>query len=223
MEMQFVPKRGLRRHGAAVCRAMGLCALLLAGGAIAAEAATPFESLFNGRDLSGWKMPDPNPFWEVRQGVLVGRNDPARRGSMLWTERSFGDFVFECEARWDGEIDSGVLFRQSRDGRRQLQLQMGVSRSLKEDRTGSFYVGGQEKYPEAGRARELEQCFRPGQWNRFRLEARGDTFRVWINDRLVVPGYVNTNFPVAGPIGLQIHPGLDMQVEFRNLRVRRLD
>lgn len=200
-----------------------LCGLWPFGPAGAAEGDEKLEPLFNGRDFTGWKVPDPNPFWKVVDGVIVGQNDPDKRGSMLWTEQSFRDFVFECEARWSGEIDSGVLFRQSRDGRRQLQLQMGVSRSLKQDLTGSFYVGNPEKYPDAGRAKNLDQCFRPGEWNHFRLEARGDTFRVWINDQPAVTNYVNTNFPVAGPIGLQIHPGLDMKVEFRNVRVRRLD
>jgi hypothetical protein len=168
-------------------------------------------------------VPDPNPFWSVTNGVLVGRNDAKKSGSMLWTAESFSNFVFECEARWSGEIDSGVIFRQSQDRRRQLQVQMGISRSLKQDLTGSFYVGGAEKYPDAGRAKNLDQYFRPGEWNHFRIEARGDTFRVWINGHPAVTNYVNAQFPLAGPIGLQIHPGLDMTVAFRNVRVRRLD
>ena len=28
--------------------------------------------LFNGKDLTSWKVPDPNPFWTVVDGVLVG-------------------------------------------------------------------------------------------------------------------------------------------------------
>jgi len=203
--------------------AMVLVAGWLAGAPTQAADADGFRSLFNGRDLAGWEVPEPNPFWRVAEGILIGENDAEKKGSMLWTEESFRDFVFECEARWQGEIDSGVIFRKTRDGKRQLQVQMGVSRSLKQDMTGSFYVGGQEKYPDAGRAKNLESCFRPGDWNHFRIEARGDTFRVWINGQAAVTNYVNTNFPLAGPIGLQIHPGLPMKVEFRNLRVRRLD
>lgn len=207
---------------------MWLCVITLGGlwlgvDAAGTEGTDAFEPLFNGRDLTGWQVPDPNPYWRVVDGVIVGQNDPQRKGSMLWTERSFRDFIFECEARWNGEIDSGVLFRRSADQRRELQLQMGVSRSLKQDLTGSFYVGGTERYPETGRAHNFEAYFRPGQWNHFRLEAQGDRFRVWINGQPAVTNYINTNFPLAGPIGLQIHPGLDMKVEFRNVRVRRLD
>lgn len=222
MKMQRMTNRWMQ-PALACGLALGLFGLWRPAAATAEDRDEKLEALFNGRDLTGWKVPDPNPFWSVTHGVLVGVNDPQKKGSMLWTEQSFRDFVFECEARWSGEIDSGVIFRQTPDGKRQLQVQMGVSRSLKRDMTGSFYVGGPEKYPEAGRAKNLASCFRPDEWNHYRIEARGDTFGVWINGQPVVTNYVNTNFPLAGPIGLQIHPGLDMKVEFRNVRVRRLD
>lgn len=175
------------------------------------------QPIFNGKDLAGWKSPDPNPFWRVIDGVLVGENDEAKKGNVLWTEKAYRDFIIECEARWSGEIDSGILFRAP-----ELQMQMGVSRSLKRDLTGSFYTGGADKYPEAGQARDMEKLFKPGDWNRYKLEARGDTFTVWINGVQKVK-YTNAKYTGAGPIGLQIHGGLAMKVEFRNLRARALD
>ena len=45
---------------------------------------------------------------------------------------------------------------------------------------------------------------------------------LWLNGKQAVK-YVNTNFPGDGPIGLQIHPGLDMKVEFRNVRAKALE
>ena len=175
------------------------------------------QPIFNGKDLAGWKSPDPNPFWRVIDGVLVGENDEAKKGNVLWTEKAYRDFIIECEARWSGEIDSGILFRAP-----ELQMQMGVSRSLKRDLTGSFYTGGADKYPEAGQARDMEKLFKPGDWNRYKLEARGNTFTVWINGVQKVK-YTNAKYTGAGPIGLQIHGGLSMKVEFRNLCARALD
>lgn len=179
----------------------------------AAPSAPP--AIFNGKDLSGWVVPTPNPFWRVEQGVLVGENDEKLTGSMLWTEKSYGDFVFECEARWEGEIDSGVMFRKPN-----LQVQFGVSRSLKRDLTGSFYVG-REGYPEEAQAKEFATLFKPGAWNTFRIEARGDTFTVSINGR-PASKYTNAKFNAPGPIGLQIHGKLKMKVEFRNIRAAEL-
>ncbi|MDW8381885.1 MAG: DUF1080 domain-containing protein [Verrucomicrobiota bacterium] len=175
-----------------------------------------WQPLFNGRDLSGWKVPDPNPFWRVVEGVLVGQSDPLRQGNVLWTEKEYDDFELEFEARWDGEIDSGVLLRKP-----ELQLQIGVSRTLKKDMTGSFYTGGRERYPEAGQARDAQALLKPGQWNRFRLLAQGNTFIVWLNDRKIVE-FTDTRFADPAPIGLQIHAGLDMRIEFRDLRIRPL-
>ena len=185
-------------------------ALQLVMGADSVAGAPP-PPIFNGRDLSGWKAPDPNPFWRVENGVLVGENDDKLTGNVLSTEKAYGDFVFEAEVRWSGEIDSGVMLRDP-----QLQLQIGISRSLKRDMTGSFYVN-KVGYPEAGRAQDVDKLMRPDDWNSFRLEARGPTFTVWLNGRQVAR-FTDEKFAGAAPLGLQIHPGLKMKVEFRQLR-----
>ena len=172
--------------------------------------------IFNGKDLTGWKAPSPNPFWRVEDGVLVGQNNEKLSGNYLWTEKSYDDFVLEFDVRWTGEIDSGVEFREPK-----IQLQLGVSRSLKRDMSGSFYVG-KPGYPEPGQAQNAGQLMAPeGQWNTFRLQASGSTFTVWINGKKAVE-YTNENFPGAGPLGLQIHGGLKMKVEYRNLRAAEL-
>ena len=178
-------------------------------------------NLFNGTDLTGWKAPSPNPFWTVKEGALVGENDPAKKGSMLYTEGTFGDFEFEAEAKWEGEIDSGFMMRRKKGGDKapgDLQMQIGVSRSLKKDMTGSFYVGG---YPEAGQAKEAASLLKTGDWNHFRLVAKGDTVTVFINGK-EASRYTDARYLEPGPIGLQIHGGLAMKVSFRNLRIRPL-
>lgn len=185
-------------------------------GLVAAE--PNFEPLFNGRDLTGWTAPDMEKFWRVEQGVLVGENDEKMAGSYLWTQREYGDFILEFDVRWTGEIDSGVELRQP-----SMQLQLGVSRSLKVDMTGSFYIGTPVRYPEAGQAKNFARLMHPeGQWNTFRLEAKGAEFTVWINGQPAAL-YSNVKFSGKAPLGLQIHAGLKMKVEYRNLRVAVLE
>jgi hypothetical protein len=195
---------------------LGATAVILAAGA-RASAADELPLIFNGKDLAGWKAPVPNPFWKVTDGVLVGENDEKMKGNVLYTEKSYGDFILEADARWTGEIDSGFMLRKP-----ELQMQIGISRSLKKDLTGSFYTGGADKYPEAGQAKELAKHLKPGEWNTFRLQAKGDTFTVWLNGQKVTE-YVNAKYSGAAPIGLQIHPGLKMKIEFRNVRAKALD
>jgi len=172
----------------------------------------PLEPIFNGTDLSGWSVPE-GPFWRVENGALVGENDAARKGSMLYTERSYGDVVVEADCRFSGEIDSGIMLRKP-----ELQVQIGVSRSLKRDMTCSFYNG---KYPEEAQAKKAGDLLKPDDWNRIRVEARGDTFTVWLNGEQVSQ-YTNAKYADPAPIGLQIHAGLPMKVEFRNIRALAL-
>jgi len=169
--------------------------------------------IFNGRDLTGW-TPPAESHWKVVDGILVGENDAEKKGSMLYTEKAYGDVILEGEVRWEGEIDSGFMLRKP-----ELQLQIGVSRSLKRDMTCSFYVGN---YPEEAQAKRAGEFLKPGDWNRIRIRAKGDTFTVWLNGE-PVSQYTSPKYADPAPIGLQIHAGLTMKVEFRDLRALELE
>jgi hypothetical protein len=168
--------------------------------------------IFNGRDFAGWKVP-AEPYWNVVDGVIVGQSDEQKKGSMLYTDKPYGDVIVEGEVRFTGEIDSGIMVRKP-----ELQVQIGVSRSLKRDMTCSFYNG---KYPEEARANRAAELLKPGEWNRIRVEAKGDTFTVWLNGEQVSQ-YKDAKYADPAPIGLQIHGGLVMKVEFRDLRALAL-
>ena len=182
-----------------------------------ARAETPptasLPSIFNGRDLSGWQTPNEPAYWSVVDGAIVGQSDDRKQGSMLFTEQPYGDVVVEAEVRFTGEIDSGIMLRKP-----ELQVQIGVSRSLKRDMTCSFYTG---TYPEEARAPKAADLLKPGAWNRIRVEAKGDTFTVWLNGEQVSQ-YKDAKYAAPAPIGLQIHAGLVMKVEFRNIRALSL-
>jgi hypothetical protein len=189
--------------------------LTVASAAASAADMPPTASLppiFNGTDLTGWKVP-AEPYWTVVDGVIVGQSDEQKKGSMLFTEKPYGDVIVEGEVRFTGEIDSGIMVRKP-----ELQVQIGVSRSLKRDMTCSFYNG---KYPEEARANRAAELLKVGEWNRIRVEAKGDTFTVWLNGEQVSQ-YRNATYAEPAPIGLQIHGGLVMKVEFRDLRALAL-
>jgi WD40 repeat protein len=67
-------------------------------------------SLFNGRDLTGWKThPDAPGGWTVEDGVLVGRTDQPK---YLFSERGdYENFHLRMETRINKGGDSGLLFR----------------------------------------------------------------------------------------------------------------
>ena len=171
--------------------------------------------LFNGKDLSGWKVPEPNPWWKVENGVLVGNQAPGKKGNIIYTEKTFKDVVLEADCRWNGEIDSGFFFRKP-----QLQVQIGISRSEKRDLTGSLY--GKDKY-KGKYAHDVEKALKVGDWNHFKVEVKGNRWQVWLNGTQVLDWTDKENlYKDAGPIGLQIHPGLEMKVEFRDVKAKEL-
>ncbi len=176
-----------------------------------------FQPLFNGKDLANFKSADAKPFWRVENGVLIGENDAAKKGHYLYTEKEYGDFILEFDVRWKGVpprgVDTGVEMRKPN-----IQLQLGVSGSLKVDMSGSFYVG-KAGYPEAGQAKEAKTLMKPeGEWNTFRIQAKGDTFTCWINGKKASE-YTDAKFSGAAPLGLQIHPGVEMKCEYRNVKI----
>ncbi|MFM7398737.1 MAG: DUF1080 domain-containing protein [Verrucomicrobiota bacterium] len=189
------------------------------------------ESLFNGKDLSGWRKPASEGFWKVEDGTLVGLNDTAladyKKGSMLYTEKEYKDVVIECECRFSGEIDSGIMVRRDESGKRDMQMQIGVSRSLKKDMTGAFYCvipdskPAKAGYPESGWAPKVASLWKNGEWNKIRFQAKGDTYTVWLNGEQV-SNYVDAGYPKAAPVGLQVHGGVKMRVEYRNVTAQAL-
>lgn len=184
------------------------------------------KPVFNGHDLAGWKPSGQGAFWTAADGVLTGVNDPSFRdygkGSMLYTEKSYGDVVVECEVRFQGEIDSGIMVRKDAAGKKDIQMQIGVSRSLKRDMTCAFYcdIPSLKKagYPEAGWAPKVADLWQKGEWNKIRFQAKGEVYTVWLNGERV-SNYVNPGYPLPGPVGLQVHGGVKMKVEYRNILI----
>jgi hypothetical protein len=188
-------------------------AALCAVPAALAEAAPKLAPLFNGKDLTNFKTADSKEFWRVENGVLIGENNAAKKGNYLWTEKEYKDFVIEFDVRWksatDRGVDTGIEMRKP-----SIQLQLGISGSLKVDMSGSWYVG-KPGYPEIGQAKEAKKLMKPmGEWNHFRIQAKGDTFTCWINGTKASE-YTDAKFNGAAPIGLQIHPGVDMKCEYK--------
>ncbi len=190
--------------------------------ALGGSAAEPkLAPLFNGKDLTGFKAEGSQEFWRAENGILIGENNAAKKGNYLWTEKEYGDFVIEFDVRWKSTsargVDTGLEMRKPK-----IQLQLGVSGSLRVDMSGSFYTGGKPAYPEAGQAKTAKQLMKPeGEWNTFRIQAKGNTFTCWINGRKASE-YTDAKYSGAAPLGLQIHPGVEMKCEYRNVKIAEL-
>jgi hypothetical protein len=68
----------------------------------------------------------------------------------------------------------------------------------------------------------VDKLLKVGEWNKIRFQAKGDNFKVWLNGEQVLD-CTDPAFPDAAPIGLQVHPGVKMKVEFRNIKAEAID
>lgn len=71
-------------------------------------------TLFNGKDLKGWKAMGPNQ-WIVENGILRS----LKSGSNLVSEQTFSDFKLHVEFRYEKGSNSGVYLR----GRYEVQIE----------------------------------------------------------------------------------------------------
>lgn len=171
------------------------------------------ESIFDGESLEGWKKKGPAP-WTAKDGILTGTSDKNKKGSILWTQKIYEDFVFECEFRYEGKIDSGVFLRHEND-----QIQIGISGSLKRDMTASPYISSKSGYPVE--AKGVAELLKEGEWNTIKITVKGGLYSVDLNGEHVVD-YTSDTAKDKGPIGLQVHPKLQMTIEYRNITVDAL-
>lgn len=99
----------------------------MATGLAAQDTDPGMESIFNGKSLEGWVVPENNIWWTVEDGILKAKSGPERKGSILWTEESHENFIFQTDFKMgEGTVDSGIFLRDEN-----VQIQIGISGSLK--------------------------------------------------------------------------------------------
>ncbi len=173
-----------------------------------------FESIFNGKDLTGWVVPELKSAFIVENGILQVRSNADKKGADLWTEKEYENFVIELDFKFiGGTIDSGVFLRGTD------QIQIGISGSLKRDMTCSPYIPQKKGYPVE--AEGIKELLKHDDWNHMRIEVRGMDYICWLNGKKVLTYHSDTGTP-KGPIGLQLHGKVEMAIDFKDLKVAEL-
>ena len=168
-------------------------------------------SLFNGKDLSGWRPSDPNATatWKVENGTLVSPG----HGPDLITDARFEDFKLHVEFNCAPKSNSGVYLR----GRYEVQIEDDPVPEGPTMRTGSVY---------GFLAASPEQPRRPGEWQTYDITLVGRVVTVVQNgqtiiDKQEIPGItggaLDSHEGLPGPIYLQ--GSEDGHVAFRNITI----
>lgn len=182
------------------------------------EAKDGFKPLFDGTDLKGWKLRNPNgrASWSAQMGMLVNEITEKEHGTDLVTEEKFKDFVVRYEYMIPKGANSGFYLR----GRHEVQILDDYPACRPSNTSdGSFY---NFKAPDAFAS------YKPGEWNKVEITMQGNRVTVILNgvkthDNVVVDrptgGELDGNVNEPGPIFVQGDHG---SVAFRNMRIKML-
>lgn len=184
------------------------------------EVSEGFMSLFNGQELGQW---DGDPaLWHVERGVIIGSTDgvpPLKANSFLvYHGGKFRDFELRLQMRLRNH-NSGIQFRSE-------EFPGWVVKGLQADAAegrfwGNLHEEGGRKLLIDGWKDKGERVVRPGDWNDYTIYCKGSTLRLTLNG--VVTAESTQESPKEGVIAFQLHAGPPMKVEFRNIRIRKLD
>ncbi|MFT7033803.1 MAG: hypothetical protein ACJA2S_002311 [Cyclobacteriaceae bacterium] len=169
------------------------------------------KKAFNGKNFKGWVLPENNSWYTANDGILSIKSGPNKKGSIIWTEKQYENFVIEADFKMGaGTVDSGIFLRTEKE-----QIQIGISGSLKRDMTGSPYIPG-KGYPKE--AEGVKDILKLSDWNTMKVQADNKVYTVWLNGQKVLE-YESESAIEKGPIGIQLHAGKDMAIDYRNVKV----
>ncbi|MCF3110220.1 DUF1080 domain-containing protein [Niabella sp. CC-SYL272] len=190
------------------------CTVLMAANAQKKKAA----SLFNGKDLTGWKIHGTEK-WYVDKGELVCESGPDKKYGYLSTEKSYKNFDLTLQFKQEANGNSGVFFRSDIEGVKISGWQVEVA-PLNHN-TGGIY----ESYGRGWLIKpkpEDEKILKEGQWNTLRIKVVGDEVTTWLNGHQMVYLKDEKIGQANGFIALQIHDGGGIKVRWKNFKLKEL-
>lgn len=243
MKQRLTASRALVQKTATLCALALVGCSLAVGSAYAADDEEGFKSIFNGKDLTGW---DGNPkFWSVKEGVIQGQttkeNPTSGNTFLIWKDGTLEDFELRLSYRIVGG-NSGIQYR-SKDmenwvvGGYQADFEAGDTYSgiLYEERGRGILAQrgekviidkeGKKQATSVADTKELQTKIKKEDWNDYVITAQGNHLVHKINGNVTAD--VTDEQPdkraMSGILALQLHAGPPMTVEFKNIRLKKLE
>jgi 3-keto-disaccharide hydrolase len=190
--------------------------------AVAGQAPTGWTSLFNGKDLSGWKR-NGDEKWVVDQGTILCESTANKYG-YLTTEKTYQDFALRLEFKGEAEGNSGVFVHARITGidpehgpdieGMQVEVDPGKGKH-----TGGLYESGGRGWVAMPTA-EGENALKPGEWNDLEVSVQGSHIRTRLNGVKVVDYTDPSSKFNEGVIALQIHTGGGVKMRWKDIEIK---
>ncbi|MDO4584741.1 MAG: DUF1080 domain-containing protein [Planctomycetia bacterium] len=201
-----------------------------------------FTKIFDGKTLKGWDG-DPT-FWSVQNGCITGISTPekvVKYNTFLIWEGEVADFELLVDFKLTNH-NSGIQYRAFRNEGRAWSLggyqgdiadppHMGIVygenfRGILAHRGQKTKIGADHKpvvVEQIGDSAELLKKVNMDGWNTYRIVAKGNVCTQYINGvKMSEVVDEDTIARASGLIGLQMHTGPAMKVEFKNVFLKKL-
>lgn len=185
-----------------------LALVALAYGVCAEEDGQLKVSLFNGESLDGWQQRNGTATYRVEDGMIVGKTNEGSPNSFLCTTKDYGDFELSFEVKVDDPLNSGVQIRSKCEGDTPEGRVHGPQVEIATNGTAGFIYGealGTGWLSEDRSDKQAQEAFKKGDWNQYRVVAKGKTIQTWINGVPVANLVDEKSGMASGFIGLQVH------------------
>ena len=160
----------------------------------AADIPSGFTPIFNGKNLDGWHVSEVNAHgntkgWTVKDGVLLGTQDPPGNGGILLTDKKYRNFEVSLEVNPDWGCDGGLFLRSNEKGQA-YQVMIDYLRKARWAASMARDSKASRRTPERGdkSGKDWAQYWKKGEWNQIRARIEGDVphIQVWLNGHQIV-------------------------------------
>jgi len=201
-----------------------LAAAVVLGAAVVAKAPPQdrWVSLFNGKDLTGWKN-NGQEKWVVEQGTILCESAANKYGYMT-TEKRYRAFNLRLKFKGEAAGNSGVFFHSHITGvdpehgpdieGMQVEVDPNVGKH-----TGGLYESGGRGWVKMPTA-EGEQALKFGEWNDLEVSVQGNHVVTQLNGAKIVDFTDAAPKFTDGVIGLQIHTGGGVRMRWKDIFIQ---
>ncbi len=181
-----------------------------------------FTPLYNGKDLTGWE--GRADLWKAGDGMITGVSPGLKQNEFLVTKEEYGNVELRFDVRLhEPKANSGVQFWSQRVPNSTEMT--GYQADIGPGYWGSLYdESRRNKILAAAKPEVIQKVLKEKDWNQYVIRAEGKRISLSINGETTID-YTETDdaIPLKGHIGLQVHSGGPFQIDFRNVRVKKLN
>jgi hypothetical protein len=209
------------------------------------------QSLFNGKDLSGWDG-DPR-LWSVRDGVIHGETTPEAKANrntfLIWQGGDVSDFELRLSFRLSTTNNSGIQYRSrhiTEGNPANKWIVRGYQHELRNEedfpnvpgfiydeggKRGRIILAGEKGHWDGKKqvtdtlitAAEFKELMKVDDWNDVVIIAKGSHIQHYLNGRLILDFTDSPELTLKeGVLALQLHAGRPMWAEFKDIRMKSL-